>query len=215
MNPNVPKQGYVKLYDIIMEALADEQRTTLHKFVWYLNYAIRGYNRLMMDVDQMAKTKCYKLEPSKVLPYPQDMIGWIMVGVKVGDKIVAAVPDNSIFRGVLHADNLVGRFRDNKEKKRFEFAADFRDDKVYVTYIGNCVEPDTETEVPAGAVDYLKAWIRYSDNRYVRGDADMETEARRISHLREDAVYKTRISDLTLEGMLNALQINTTMSTKF
>ena len=184
MNPNVPKQGYVKLYDIIMEALADEQRTTLHKFVWYLNYAIRGYNRLMMDVDQMAKTKCYKLEPSKVLPYPQDMIGWIMVGVKVGDKIVAAVPDNSIFRekndqrylpraahfrfvnlydqyegfrrrdlwGVLHADNLVGRFRDNKEKKRFEFAADFRDDKVYVTYIGNCVEPDTETEVPAGAV---------------------------------------------------------------
>jgi hypothetical protein len=247
MNPNVPKQGFVKLYDIIMEVLADEQRTTLHKFIWYLNYAIRGYNRLMMDVDGMAKTVCLPLEPSKVVPYPADMIGWLLLGVKVGDRIVAAIPDNRIHRekgderyvprqaslrfvnyydqlegyrrrdlwGLLHADNLVGFFKDNKDKKRFEFSADFRDDKVYLTYIGNCIDPDTETEVPVGAVDYLKAWIRYSDNRYVKGDADMETEARRISHLREDATYRTRISDLSADGILNALQSKTTMSTKY
>ena len=242
------KYGYVKLHDIVLEQLADEQRTTLHKYVWYLHYAISALNKLRMDVDQTAKTSKVEVDTKlKTVKYPEDMIGWIKLGVKQGDRIVGMVNDDSIFREEndktyvprgtsyrlinyrdrnlyqsdeivgweLHPDMFTGMFRDNKEKRRFEFNASFSDQYVYIEYIGSVFDPDTETDVPVGQVDYIKAYIHWRDAYFRYGARHRETLFRKEELKEAESFYKARISDLSIEGILQALQINTTMSTKY
>ena len=94
----IPEYGFVKMHDIILETLGLEQRTTLHKYVWYLHYAFKAFRHIRMDVDQMVKTVKIKLPENGIIHYPIDMVGWIKIGYKNGDRIVAATNDQSIFR---------------------------------------------------------------------------------------------------------------------
>jgi hypothetical protein len=115
----------------------------------------------------------------------------------------------------VHGHNTVGYFRDNTEKRRFEFSADVWADQIYIQYIGSCHAPNTETEVPTVAVDFIVSYIHYRNARFRLGASDKETEYTRREMQREASELRALISDLSYEGVVQAMQRAMTMATKY
>lgn len=237
---------YTKLDEVVRKAIADLQLTTLHKYAWFLHYAIDGLRKLNYNIFPSFKSPVIDMPANKMIPYPRDMIGWVRIGWQLGDRIVAIVHDTTIVRDpenpeddlpyipkeyrntilepeienrdystLVHAHNDSGYFNDNEEKRRFEFSIDTQATEVIIQYIGSCVTPNTETEVPSAAVDFLVSFIHYRNTRFRRGAADKETEATRFENQREAAELKAQLSDLSYEGVLQAIQGNVTMSSRY
>ncbi len=234
---------YTKIDMVVRKAIADLQLTTLHPYVWFLHYAIDALRKLNYNIYPTFKSVYKDMPDSKMIPYPSDMVGWLRIGWQSGDRIVAIVHDTTIVRKdeddrsylpkeyrdsilepdvrrkdytqLVHGHNSSGYFNENEEKKRFEFSVDTSATEVIIQYVGSCVTPNTETEVPSVAVDFIVSYIHYRNTRFKRGAADKETEATRKEMQREASELRALLSDLTYSGILQAIQSNVTMSTKF
>ena len=238
--------GYCKLDEVVRKAIADLQLTTLHKYVFFLHYAIDGLRKLNYNIYPSFKSVVKDMPANKMIPYPRDQVGWIRLGWQLGDRIVAVVHDTTIVRSatnpeddlpyipkkyrntalepeierkdystLVHGHNDSGYFNDNESKKRFEFSIDTQATEIIIEYVGSCVTPNTETEIPSAAVDFIVSYIHYRETRFKRGAAHAETEATRRENQREAAELKAQLSDLSYDGILQAIQANVSMSTKY
>ena len=238
--------GFVKLDEIVCKAISDLQSTALTPYVWFLTYAIDAVRKLKYNIYPEYKEVKRTMPATKMLDYPGDMVGWLRIGYKDGDRIVAIVHDTSIVRDnerpqddssyipdelydrlrtgdvnrddcmvYLHGHNTAGYFKDNKQKRRFEFSADVFADQVIIQYIGSCQDFNTEIEVPSIALDYIVSFIHYRAARFTLGAAHKETEASRRENQREAEELRAQISDLSYEGVVQAMQRSMTMSTKY
>ena len=90
------EKGYMTLGEIVRSLLADEGRNTMHRFLPYLHYGISGVKDWNQDVCYEVKTKKLKLDAKLCVDYPDDYLNWVCVGAKVGDRLVAFFPDNTI-----------------------------------------------------------------------------------------------------------------------
>lgn len=236
------------MFDVILMAIADSQTTTLHKFVWFLHYGINGLDQIYQELDsRMCQTRKLELNAGKMVAYPDDMVGWLRLAFKQGDRLIGFGKDSSIYREdgdkpyvpreaswrlnnyydervntgeldlrvFLKGHNSIGYFNDNMAKRRFEFSVDTFAQYVYLEYIGSAYTPNTETMVPAAAVDLLKAYILYKDVIARMGAKDNETLQRERLWKEERNVFLAKISDLSVEGILQGMTINTGMSNRF
>lgn len=91
-------QGFVTLNSIVMELLAQLRQTTLHKYVWLLNYALISYRKHLYSTIPITKTCTVKVSATKTIPYPSDYIGLIKMAVQNGDRLVQMFEDTTLNR---------------------------------------------------------------------------------------------------------------------
>jgi len=90
------KQGFTTIDNLIREILINEGRTTLHKYLWYLSYAIKSYRQFKIDDSLEVKTTKLTLDPKKAAKYPNDLIQWNKIGIKFADRVAIILPDSTI-----------------------------------------------------------------------------------------------------------------------
>lgn len=91
-------QGFIKLDTMVLDLIADNRLTTLHRYVWYLHYMIGGYNKLIMSTIPMTQRKWLKVNAAKIVSFPQDYIGLTRMGIPSGDRILRLDPDSRVTR---------------------------------------------------------------------------------------------------------------------
>ncbi len=89
-------QGYTTLDILIREIINYEQRTTLHKYLWYLSYAIKAFRAWKIDDSREVKTKQLVMDYKKAVRFPSDLIQWTKIGLMWKDRVQFFVPDESI-----------------------------------------------------------------------------------------------------------------------
>jgi len=90
------EQGFTTLDNAIREILINEQRTTLHKYLWYLNYAIKSYRKFKIDDSKEFKTVKLVMDSKKAVKYPMDLIQWNKIGLMWRDRVDIIIPDETI-----------------------------------------------------------------------------------------------------------------------
>jgi len=82
---------------VVRASLIDQGYTTLHGYVLRLHFAIDGLYRLKRDSVYRTR-KCVKLKRNSrnAVPYPDDMLAPIKIGVSIGNRILTFISDNSI-----------------------------------------------------------------------------------------------------------------------
>lgn len=90
------EQGYTTLDNLIREIILYEQRTTLHKYLWYLSYAIKAFRTYKIDDSREVKTKQLIMDYKKSVQFPSDLIQWTKIGLVWRDRVKMFIPDESI-----------------------------------------------------------------------------------------------------------------------
>jgi len=138
---------------LVVDLIADNRLTTLHRYVWYLHYMIGGYQKLIMSTIPMTQRKRLKINAAKMLDFPNDYIGIMKMGIPSGDRMLEIFPNSNVIRededdkayvpkrpssflDFLPHDlvnleekkgqghNGVGYYSENLTKKRFELSVD-------------------------------------------------------------------------------------------
>lgn len=95
---NAPeKASHVKVDKIVRGAIADQGYTTLHNYVPFLHFLFDGLRRWYSDgrfVD--VKQKRLKMSSRKSVPFPDDMIGWNKIGIRIGNQILVINRDDTL-----------------------------------------------------------------------------------------------------------------------
>lgn len=89
-------QGYTTLDNVIRELILNEKRTTLHKFLWYLSYAIKAFRAFKIDDSREVKTTKLVMDYKKAVKFPEDLIQWTKIGLMWQDRVKMFIPDNTI-----------------------------------------------------------------------------------------------------------------------
>ncbi len=90
------EQGYTTLDILLREIIQYEQRTTLHKYLWYLSYAIKAFRAWKIDDSREVKTKKLIMDYKKAVRFPGDLIQWTKIGLMWKDRVQMFIPDESI-----------------------------------------------------------------------------------------------------------------------
>lgn len=92
------KQGFIYMEDVIMSYKASKGDNTMHKFITYLHYALKGYRELNLSIVLQPRTALVKLDGLKRanLNILDGFRGLSKVGVREGDRIRTFQPDSSI-----------------------------------------------------------------------------------------------------------------------
>ncbi len=241
-------QGYTTLDNLIREIILNEGRTTLHKYLWYLSYALKAHRQFAIDDSKEFKTKKLTMDSKRAVQYPSDLIQWNKIGLMFADRVEIIVPDETIalfhekedavyqandpwvsreewtvpFWNYYDYDNLrrnmyvrgkaynrIGYYRFNEACREIQFSADLDKCSVYLEYVANCTSPCTKTFVPVIAMDMIQEAIHYYDNKFRYGEADKRTVDAFLTWDRERMRYKSRISDLSEDGLRNVNFRNT------
>jgi hypothetical protein len=74
--------GFIPIDNIVRDALANKGYDTLHKYVIYLHWAIKGLEKLQKEPSytDIKYTKEF-LDSNNVLPFPENMRQWIRLGI--------------------------------------------------------------------------------------------------------------------------------------
>lgn len=245
---------YVKLDQIVREAIADKGYNTLHKYVPYLHFAIRGLEEWHRDgVFTDLRTTKLKVSVRRSIPFPKDMVMWNRLGVVRGNRIQTFVRDHSLSlssddhkkspesdqRGLVEwddqydftfytniyvanegaisilNDSATRYFTVNYEAREFNIASGqaVSGNEVYLEYISNGFSPSTETMVNYAAKNLIREWINYSEAKFKFGSNNGETRARLMDYLDEKDEVRAALSDLTMNGILSAMDISMTRTT--
>jgi len=89
-------KGLINIDEVVRSVIADEQRNTLHKYIWYLHYALDFVREWNIDYHSNIVTRKVKLDDNNGFCYPDDYVNFQSVGVKLGDRIMAFTQDSSI-----------------------------------------------------------------------------------------------------------------------
>lgn len=82
---------------VVRSAIASKGRGTLHSYVLYLHFALKGLFKLKRDGGYNAKkTQKLKVTSLKTVKAPDDMLYYCLIGVPVGNRILYFIPDKSI-----------------------------------------------------------------------------------------------------------------------
>jgi hypothetical protein len=92
------EQGFVKLDSLVLDLIADNRLTTLHRYIWYLHYMIGGYQKLIMSTIPVTQRKWVKVNDAKLIDFPSDFIGLIRIGIPDGDRIRPLAPSTNLAR---------------------------------------------------------------------------------------------------------------------
>lgn len=104
-------QGYTTLDNLIREILLNERRTTLHRYIWYLSYAIKSFRQFMIDDSREVKTTLLIMDNKKSVRFPDDLISWNKIGLIFKDRVKIFVPDETI---ALHHEKEAGVYQPNE-----------------------------------------------------------------------------------------------------
>lgn len=97
--------SYNTLDSVVRSYLADTGRTTLHKYLRYMKWAMDGLKKWHINGNYEDKTVMMKMDKKKSVPYPEDMVIWSKIGVKVGDRMVQFNKDDTITLHHTQANN--------------------------------------------------------------------------------------------------------------
>lgn len=105
------EQGYTTLDNLIREILLNERRTTLHKYIWYLSYAIKSFRQFMIDDSREVKTTLLVMDNKKSVKFPNDLISWNKIGLIFKDRVKLFIPDETI---ALYHEKEAGVYQPNE-----------------------------------------------------------------------------------------------------
>lgn len=242
---------YETIDSIVRSSLADNGYNTLHRYIQYLHWALRGLKEWNMDEAQDVRTVKLQMDNKKAVQFPDDCLGVSKIGVKVGDRIDLFVPDNSItfhhdlsdmitqpndpYASVVALDflnnessvnlagpfntygfnhNRVGYFRIDFLNREIQFSSEVNTSYVIMEYLTSGFQYKSESVVNPVASNVIREFLRYSEARYSLGDAARETKERKQIYLEEIDLVRARMSDLSLEGILDANQRYFTQTVK-
>jgi hypothetical protein len=89
-------QGYTTIDNLIREIILNEGRTTLHKYLWYLSYALKAHRQFAIDDSKEFKTKKLVMDNKRAVRFPDDLIQWNKIGLMFKDRVEVIVPDETI-----------------------------------------------------------------------------------------------------------------------
>lgn len=89
-------KGIISIDEVVRSLIADEGRNTLHKYIWYLHYALDFVREWSIDYHTNIVTKKLKLDENKGVCFPDDYVNFNSVGVKIGDRIMAFTQDSTL-----------------------------------------------------------------------------------------------------------------------
>jgi hypothetical protein len=115
-------------------------------------------------------------------------------------------------------DNQTGYYVDNLAAKCFELSVDAKlniGDTVFLEYVADGFNMDTETQIYAPSAEFLKAFAMWQWNLYQLGAQAGKTEGWRITYLRELAEYKAITSNLDRDVILNAISRTASVAPRY
>lgn len=246
------EQGYVKVDTVVRDMIADKGFNTLHKYVYYLKWALEGLRLWQQDHgSQNVNSIPLKMQGNNVAPFPDDMITWTKLGCKVGDRLEAFINDGTLttetpdttknasfiesyrdkfdrqkylfynytgysdhvydFEAYGHGHNGIGYFRPDYTHRRFVFSNEVSGKNIILEYIPNVFDPKAYSLVTSDFVDAMKAYIDYKEAKMKFGEGHGETQARWNAYEYELINAKGRISDLSYEGIVQAINRQSTI----
>jgi hypothetical protein len=144
--------------------------------------------------------------------------------VDAGYALVASVSRLSDFIGVtnvyysgsapgLNVGSLVARrFKINEESREFQLDSTLSCKNVHIEYISTGLKPSSETLISVHSSTALKEWIWYQESKFKFGAAAAETRAREQDYLHELSESIMAQSDLSWNGIMDALSQSMTSS---
>lgn len=88
--------GQTKIRDIVFSVMARMGEVTTHKFPDLLVFALDGYWEYQQDYKQEVRTVEKTLSSARRIELPRDFIRLVKIGIKVGDRVEAIIPDNDL-----------------------------------------------------------------------------------------------------------------------
>jgi hypothetical protein len=82
--------------DIVRSHLANKGHNTLHGYIRYMKWALDGLKRWHRDGWFEDKLVIKRMDTKKSIAFPDDMVSWVKIGIKVGDRIVEFDHDPTI-----------------------------------------------------------------------------------------------------------------------
>lgn len=222
------RQGYQKIDTIIRSYLADRGHNTLHRYIQFLKWGLEAVKKWQIDGAQEIKTVALKMDSKKAAKFPNDYMGYTKLGIKKGDRLLAFVRDDSLMtnndtgiplyeytfvnhakgelKGYGSGSNGSSYFTVNENRREFQFTSDLKDCPIYLEYISNGFNPNTETLVNTIAAENIRDYIHYCVARFNPrlGDAAAETRERKNTYLESVDGAKAALSNLSLEGIMEA-----------
>ena len=113
-----------------------------------------------------------------------------------------------------YAHNGIGYFKDVPECREFQLSSDFTGKTIIVEYIATNFEPDTETFVPVLAQDVFREYIHWQEDRFSPNVPLSQVMASDREFFSELGKFNMRMSDLSYDGILDAMRRNTTLAIK-
>ena len=107
------------------------------RFEQGLHWCLEGARDWHFDQARQVKTDMVKMTGYKAIKYPKDMVDWVKVGIKSGDRIYTFTRDNSI---ALHHDCEDGELIDNPPNQDSVFADPELLGEVGYFFYGNALE---------------------------------------------------------------------------
>lgn len=130
-----------------------------------------------------------------------------------GSNLVGASTFNYIdVNGYAH--NGVGYFKPVDSCREFQLSSEVKSKKVILEYVFNNFNPDTETFVTLTMKEVVRQYIHYQDAMYRQGTSVGLKREAELDYLYALSDFDRRLSDLSFQGILNALRINTTLAIK-
>ena len=90
------KGGLISIDNVVRQAIADKGYNTLHLYARYLHFALGMFRKLNIDNSEEIKTVSIPVTSKKTVPYPDDYITYSKVGIKLGDRIMCFIKDNTL-----------------------------------------------------------------------------------------------------------------------
>lgn len=87
---------YNTIDSVVRSYIADQGRTTLHGYIRYMKWAMDGLKKWHLQGGAEDVVTLLKMDKKKSIPYPEDMVSWSTLGVKVGDRVAQFQRDSTI-----------------------------------------------------------------------------------------------------------------------
>ncbi len=90
-------KGYETLDTVIRELIFSKKMNTLHRYPYYYLWAVKGLREFKIEkIIKDYKIVELTMDARKIVEYPEDMIDWNAIGVKIGDRYESFINDESL-----------------------------------------------------------------------------------------------------------------------
>lgn len=96
----------------------------------------------------------------------------------------------------------------------FQFSSEVKKCSIYMEYISDGFDPDSQTLVNAYAAELIRDYMWYCKARFELGDSHRETKSRYQKYLDEYDDIRAFLSDVSYEGILHATSRAVTLAPK-